>query len=84
LYAASGPSESSVDWKATSSRSSEGKLARYPQQREPLLAAPDRAMALEQALRDEREIPGVLLLDALPGLDRAGVITRGRRGVRPG
>src|ERR1700704_509545 len=52
-----------------------------PQQREPLLAAPDRAMALEQALRDEREIPGVLLLDALPGLDRAGVITRGRRGV---
>src|SRR6267154_475536 len=52
-----------------------------PQQREPLLASPDRAMALEQALRDEREIPGVLLLDALPGLDRAGVITRGRRGV---
>src|SRR5881396_3009195 len=30
LYAVSGPSESSVDWKATSSRSSEGKLARYP------------------------------------------------------
>src|SRR5438034_8720117 len=29
LYAVSGPSESSVDWKATSSRSSEGKLARY-------------------------------------------------------
>src|SRR5882672_11449344 len=32
-----------------------------PQQREPLLGAPDRAVALEQALRDEREIGGVLL-----------------------
>src|SRR5437660_10331646 len=42
------------------------------QEREPLLGAPDRAMALEQALRDEREISRVLLLDALPGLDGAG------------
>src|SRR5437879_3853165 len=47
------------------------------QEREPLLGAPDRAMALEQALRDEREISRVLLLDALPGLDGAGVIARG-------
>src|SRR5436190_4176276 len=51
------------------------------QQREPLLGAPDRAMALEQALRDEREITRVLLLDALPGLDGADVIARGGRDV---
>src|SRR6266478_2263089 len=48
------------------------------QQREPFLGAPDRAVALEQALRDEREISRVLLLDALPGLDGAVVIARGR------
>src|SRR3989442_10577444 len=35
------------------------------QQREPLLGAPERTMALEQALRDEREIGRVLLLDPL-------------------
>src|SRR6266705_1531133 len=52
-----------------------------PQQREPRLGAPDRAMALEQPLRDEREIGGVLLLDPFPGLDGAGVIARGRRDV---
>src|SRR5881296_1318733 len=52
-----------------------------PQQREPLFGATDRTMALEQALRDEREISRVLLLDALPGLDRTGVIARGRRDV---
>src|SRR5207248_4073140 len=51
------------------------------QEREPLLGAPDRAMALEQALRDEREISRVLLLDALPGLDGADVIARGGRDV---
>src|SRR5712691_8160313 len=51
------------------------------QEREPLLGAPDRAMALEQALRDEREIGGVLLLDPFPGADGAGVIARGRRDV---
>src|SRR5947207_1431948 len=38
-------------------------------------------MALEQALRDEREITRVLLLDALPGLDGADVIARGGRDV---
>src|SRR5213596_1144567 len=52
-----------------------------PQQREPLLGAPDRTMALEQALRDEREISGVLMLDPFPGLDGAVVIARGRRDV---
>src|SRR6267143_243152 len=51
------------------------------QQREPFLGAPDRAVALEQALRDEREISRVLLLDALPGLDGAVVIARGRGDV---
>src|SRR5467141_1405089 len=48
------------------------------QQREPLLGAPERAMALEQAPRDEREIRRVLLLDPLPRLDGAVVIAGGR------
>src|SRR2546427_1454386 len=52
-----------------------------PQQREPLLGAPDRTMALEQALRDEREIRGVLVLDPFPGLDCAVVIARGHSDV---
>src|SRR6266704_1413846 len=52
-----------------------------PQERQPLLGAPDRAMALEQALRDEREISRVLLLDPFPGLDGAVVIARGRREI---
>src|SRR5947207_302685 len=48
------------------------------QERQPLPGVADRAMALEQALRDEREVGRVLLLDALPGLDGAGVIARSR------
>src|SRR6266851_6697658 len=51
------------------------------QERQPLLGAPDRTMAIEQALRDEREIGRVLLLDPFPGLDGAVVIARGRRDV---
>ena len=48
------------------------------QERQPLLGAPDRTMAVEQALRDEREIGRVLLLDPFPGLDGAVVIARKR------
>src|SRR6266850_355076 len=51
------------------------------QERQPLLDAPERAVALEQALRDEREIGGVLLFDPFPDLDGAVVIARGRRHV---
>src|SRR6266571_5016397 len=44
------------------------------QQRQAFVHAPERAVAVEQALRDQREIRRVLLLDPLPGFDRAGMV----------
>src|SRR3990172_9166456 len=46
------------------------------QQRQALLGAPHVAVGLEQALRREREVRGVLRLDPLPVLDRALQLAR--------
>src|SRR6266850_1857853 len=51
------------------------------QERQPLFDPPEHAVAVEQALRDEREIGGVLLFDPFPDLDGAVVIARGRRHI---
>src|SRR5215467_10521124 len=56
-----------------------GKVA--PQQRQAFGGAAERAVALEQPLRDQREVLRVLLLDPLPRLDRALVVSRGREQV---
>src|SRR5712691_5493335 len=46
------------------------------QKRQALFGAPERPVALEQALRHQREIRRVLLLDPLPDFDRAGMVAR--------
>src|SRR6266700_3096423 len=46
------------------------------QKRQALFGATERPVALEQALRHQREIRRVLLLDPLPDLDRAGMVAR--------
>src|SRR6267142_460902 len=51
------------------------------QEGETLRGAPERAVAVEQALRDQGEIRRVLLLDPLPRLDGAIVISRRRERV---
>src|SRR5215472_15039907 len=52
-----------------------------PQQRQPLRGAAQDTVALQQPLRDQRQVLRVLLLDALPGLDRALVVARAREQV---